>query len=556
MDAQPKRVKSVFTRIIPNVRSWTCLLAVLVAASYLTGCAHLGDWMHNGFKVGPNYKRPAAPIADAWIDYNGRHIISEPVDDSHWWTVFNDPQLDSLIESAYAQNISLREAGMRVLEARAQRGIAAGAILPQQQDVTMDFRRVNVALGGNNLGVIPDSFNFDLWQLGGKIGWELDIWGKYRRAIEAADADLDASIEDYDDMLVCLLAETATAYVDIRTFQNRIQVARENVELQEETVRIVKAKVDLGARGVTRADLTTAQSLMNETQAAIPVLEAQLRSASNRLCVLLGVPPRDLLQELGDPNNIPTAPSQVAVGIPAELLRRRPDIRAAERMVAAQSARIGVAASELFPHFTLAGSVSYSGSKFRDMFNAQNLNGAVGPSAQWNILHYGRLVNNIRVQDAKFQQTALKYQDTVIRANAEVEDALIAFAKAREEAEFLEQSVQETMSTYETIKTRVDEGAEEVFRLNEVQKDLVRRQNNLAVAQSNISLQLIRIYKTLGGGWQIREQHHGDVLVGLDVIEPEPLPDQQPNEAEPLPEPPQPELDQPAMLPDIVVPSN
>jgi outer membrane protein TolC len=202
------------------------------------------------------------------------------------------------------------------------------------------------------------------------------------------------------------------------------------------------------------------------------------------------------------------------------------------------------------------GNLSYAGPKFRDMFNANNLSGAVGPSAQWNILHYGRLANNIQVQDAKFQQTALKYQDTVIRANAEVEDALIAFAKAREEAEFLEQSVQETMSTYETIKTRVDEGAEEVFRLNEVQKDLVRRQNNLAVAQSNISLQLIRIYKTLGGGWQIREQHHGDVLVGLDLIEPESLPDQEPNEAELLPEPPQPELDQPAMLPDIVVPSN
>jgi len=498
------------------------LLAVMTFIGVFSGCTHFKGWLHNGFKVGPNYAPPATSVADQWIDYNGRHVICDCEDDSHWWTVFGDPQLDMLIDTAHKQNLSLREAGMRVLEARARRCFAIGSILPQDQRLTTSFQRINVNIDGNTIGVIPDNFRFDLWQLGGKFGWELDIWGKFRRMIESADAELEASVEDYDDMLVCLLAETATAYVDIRTLQHRIELAEKNVRLQEETVRIVKAKVDLGAAEVTPADLTQTESLLSETRASIPVLQAQLRAANNRLCVLLGQPPSDLIEDLGVAD-VPTAPRHVSVGIPADLLRRRPDIRKAERMVAAQSARIGVAASELFPQFSLLGTIAYSGSDFSDMFNTNKLNGAVGPSIDWKIFHYGRLLSNIRLQDAKLQQAAYRYQETVLRANAEVEDALIRFVKAQEETDLLKLSVKSTQSTYDTVKKRVTGGAEEVFRLNEVQKDLVRRQDNLAVANSNIALQLIQVYKGLGGGWQIRTCQPVGVPLENEIVIDEPL---------------------------------
>jgi len=548
MVAQKKRPKSRSSRLL---RTSVFLLAAFFAASYLTGCAHFNDWLHNGFKVGPNYQRPAAPVADAWIDYDGDHLIHESVDHSHWWTVFNDPQLDLLIHSVYEQNLTLRQAGMRVLEARAQRGIAAGNILPQQQGVTMDFRRVNVALDGNNLGVIPDSFHFDLWQLGGKIGWELDIWGKFRRAIEAADAELDASVEDYDAMLVCLLADTAIVYVETRLLQERIEIAKKNVDLQQEQVDIMEKKVNEGDE--SPEELTRIQSLLHDTQARIPFLEKDLCEKSKQLCVLLGIPTRDLVQELGKAD-VPTAPEQVAAGIPAELLRRRPDIRRAERLVAAQSAEIGVAASELFPQFSLAGNISYSGSKFRDMFDATNLNGAVGPSVQWKILHYGRLVNNIRVQDARFQQLALEYQQAVVRANAEVQEALCKFAKSQDETRLLKQSVDKTEMTRKAVAKQVEEGEKEQFILVEVLKEKVRREDNLAVARAQIPIQLILVYKGLGGGWQIRKQDHGEVLVGHEMIAPEPIPAGETDDAERLPEPAELDLQQPATLPDVAVP--
>ena len=478
-----------------------CLL--LAAVLLCGGCTHLKQWLHNGFKVGPDYGRPAAPVADQWIDLNDSRVISESqgVDDSTWWTVFGDPAIDNLVQTSYAQNLPLRVAGLRVLEARAQRAIAAGLMFPQFQEAFAAYQRIQLSNRGNNTGLGVPLRAFDFWVTGFNLGWEVDVWGKFRRNLESADGNLDASIENYDDILVCLVAETAATYVEIRAFQQRIEYARANVVTQEGSLRIATSRFENGA--VSELDVTQARSNLGQTQALIPVLELGLRDANNRLCVLLGLPPYDLTLELGEAP-IPQAPPQVVVGIPAELLRRRPDVREAERRVATQSAQIGVATADLFPAFSINGSLNWQASKFSQMFTSAANAGFIGPSFNWDILNYGRIVNNIRVQDARFQQLAVQYQQTVLSANAEVETAITSFLKSQEEVAALQFSVIATERSVELALTQYREGAIDFNRVFNLQSTLVEQQDQLAAAQANVATSLIRVYKALGGGWQLR----------------------------------------------------
>ena len=274
----------------------------------------------------------------------------------HGGSTFNDPVLDSLIYTAYRQNLSLRVAGFRILEARALRGIAVGELFPQSQQAFGSYTRTNNSLNSSKCGAVPNRF-FDEWQTGTSLAWELDFWGRFRRAVEAADANLDASIENYDDVLVLLLSEVAQSYINIRTAEQRLEYARKNVEIQQVSLNMADVKFRNGA--TTRLDVTQGQSNLSQTEATIPPLEAARRQAANQLCILLGMPPRDIDGILAGQQTIPSAPPQVAVGIPADLIRRRPDIRRAERDVAAQSALIGVATSELYPHFSITGTIFF-----------------------------------------------------------------------------------------------------------------------------------------------------------------------------------------------------
>ncbi len=477
------------------------VLTCLVAA--LSGCAYTGNWLHNGFKVGPDYHRPAAPVAEEWIDFNDSRVISEQngVVDGDWWYVFNDPVIDQLVRTAFDQNLPLQTAGLRVLEARALRGIAVGGLFPQRQTMNGAYQRIQISNQGNQFGVAPPFRAFDFWSTGFDAAWELDVWGRFRRDIESADANLDASIEDYDDILVTLIAETAATYVQMREFQQRINYARSNVEAQKGSLKIASDRFEGGA--TSKMDVTQAQSNVGLTDSLIPALESQLRQANNRLCILLGIPPRNLTVELGS-GPIPSAPNEVAVGIPAELLRRRPDVRRAEREVAVQSAQIGVAAADLFPAFTISGAMNWQAQKFGQMFTTGALAGNVGPSFNWNLLNYGRIVNNVRVQDARFQQLAVTYQDTVLNANREVEDALIGFMKSQERTAALRLAVEATKESVFLAETQYREGATDFNRVFVLQSELANQQDSLAVSEAEIALNLIAVYKALGGGWQIR----------------------------------------------------
>ncbi len=472
-------------------------IAMVILLTFSTGCTSWLDYLRNGFKVGPNYRPPVAPVASQWIDSTDPNVSSEPAKVDAWWQTFNDPVLDSLIYTAYRQNLSLRVSCFRIIEARALRGIAAGELFPQSQQAFGSYTRTNNSLNSPN--AVPERFS-DEWQTGASLAWELDFWGRFRRAVEAADANLDASIYNYDDVLVLLLSEVAQSYINIRTAEQRLEYARKNVENQQISLNLADVKFRNGA--TTKLDVTQGQSNLSQTQATIPPLEVARRQAADQLCILLGMPPRDIDGILGGHRAIPSAAPQVAVGIPADLIRRRPDVLSAERAVAAQSALIGVATSDLYPHFSISGTIFYDASRFQDLFNVNSFAGNAGPSFNWNILNYGRLVNNIRVQDARFQQLAYQYQNTVLQANAEAEDALVGFLKFQQQVKYLATSAQAASESLGLVRDQYNAGKTDFNRVVNVEQLLTQQQDQLAVAQGAVANNLVLLYKALGGGWQ------------------------------------------------------
>ena len=321
--------------------------------------------------------------------------------------------------------------------------------------------------------------------------------------MEAADARLDSSIEGYDNILVMLLAETASTYVDIRTTEQRLCYARTNVELQAESSRIATRKLKTGALG-GEIDAPQARANLSQTKAVIEELEISLRQSRNRLAVLLGMPPHDLDYLLGGESTIPTAPETVVVDIPASLLRRRPDVRQAERDAAAQSAEIGFAISNLYPHISVSGAVSLEAETFGNLFSGKASAGSIGPAFRWDVLNYGRLVNNIAVQDARFQQLVTRYQQTVLLANEEAENAIVSFLRFQNETELLESSVDDAKEAVRVASRNYEAGEFDFNRLFTLQQFLVAQQDQLAAVRGNVARSLIQLYRALGGGWEIR----------------------------------------------------
>jgi NodT family efflux transporter outer membrane factor (OMF) lipoprotein len=476
------------------------LAAILAIVTSLCGCTTLTDYVHNGFKVGPNYCRPAAPVAKTWIDANDARVKTDEVDLSRWWTVFNDPALNALICTAYHQNLSLREAGFRVLEARSQLGIDTGNLFPQTQQMTGDYTRNGLSKQTANGSNIAKQF-FTQKDLGFNLAWELDFWGRFRRAIESDEDTLDANVELYDSALVTLLGDIATNYDQMRTVEQQIKYAQDNVQVQRDTLTIVEARFK--ASTTSELDVDQARSTLAATEAAIPEFEISLRQTTNQLCILMGMPPEELRLRLG-PGNIPVAPPEVAVGIPADLLRRRPDVRAAERTLAAQSAQIGFAESDFYPHISILGNIGYSAQSVSHLFEPAALNGSVGPSFQWNILNYGRILNNVRLQDYKFQELLATYQQTVLNANQDAENGMITFLRGQERTRFQAESVDQAKKAVQIALVQYKAGTVDFTTVTQVEQALVAQQNTLAIAQGEIATGLIQIYRALGGGWEIR----------------------------------------------------
>ena len=412
--------------------------------------------------IGPDYERPPAPLASAWIarDTDGFAPSAEPI--GPWWESFGDPILTDLIVEAYRQNPSLEAAGVRVLEAQARRGIAIGTLFPQTQNAVGGYRRI---VASQNTIAPPSDRTFDQFLLGFDVAWELDVWGAFRRGIESADAELLASLANYDDVLVSLLAEVAANYIGIRTAQEALVVARQNAEIQRSAFKIASRRAEEGA--VTDVDPAQAATLLYATEAQIPFFEAQIDAQAATLSALLGVPPRRVDEILGEtPEPIPGPPAEIAVGIPADLLRRRPDVRRTERLLAAQSAQIGVAKADLLPHFSLVGSINLDAKDAAKFFEGRSFEAFGGPTFSWAILNYGRITSNVRVQDAGYQALVNDYTTSVLGAQAEVESALathrgarLRTASLRESAAAAEKVVDLTGRQYARGGGRLHDGA-------------------------------------------------------------------------------------------------
>ncbi len=435
-------------------------------------------------------------MAEQWIDSADKRVRSDSDNLAGWWTVLNDPVLNQLMVSAYGQNLTLREAGYRVLAARAQLGIAVGAFFPQSQTATGAFDRFGIG----------DNF-FSQWNFGFNLAWELDFWGRFRRAIQSAGANLDASVFDYDDVLVTLLGDTASNYVQLRTTQERIRLLQNIIKVQEEVLRFIEERLAAG-KGVTELDRAQARSNLKQSVAQLKQLQIDYRTSQNQICILLGMPVTDLAEMLNtEPStSIPTAPDFVVVGIPADLLRRRPDVRRAERLAAAQAEQIGIAESAWYPAVTISGTLGWQAATFSDLFAPQALNSVVGPSFQWNLLNYGRILNNVRLQDAQFQQLVVAYQNTVLHADLEVENGIITFLQAQDRAKNLQESVDEAWIALEVIVAQYEAGLAGVDfnRYALILQTLVNQQDLWAQSRGQIGQGLVQVYRALGGGWQIR----------------------------------------------------
>jgi NodT family efflux transporter outer membrane factor (OMF) lipoprotein len=467
----------------------------IALAMSCSGCTSLSEYVQNGFKVGPNYQMPDAPVAPNWIDASDKRVRTGSDDLSKWWTVFNDPVLNDLIYDAYHQNLTLREAGYRVLQARAQLGISIGELFPQTQSMNGDFLREasNGATGTNQKFI-------NRWDYGFALAWELDFWGKFRRTVESNRASLQASVANYDDVLVTLLGDLATAYVQYRTTEERIRYATQNANIQAQVLEIVRAQFAAGK--IPKMDVDQAESTLYQTQAGIPALEIALRTYNNQMCLLLGIPTVQLQGKLGKAP-IPVAPVDVAIGIPADLLRRRPDVREAERLAAAQCAQIGLAVSAYYPHISILGTIDYQANRFKDLFNGKSFSGSIGPSFQWDILQYGRLLNNVRMQDANYLQLVEAYRQAVLTANQEVENGLVTFLKSQEQYQLQKKSVDAGKAALDTVQKLYPDKVD-FTRVAQLLQTQVVLEDTLAQVQGQIATGLISVYQAMGGGWEIR----------------------------------------------------
>jgi NodT family efflux transporter outer membrane factor (OMF) lipoprotein len=495
----------------PSTRSRLILLVPMLLA--FAGCM-----------IGPNYQRPKVSVSPNWGEPGDQRVSTESTTYRDWWRAFNDPVLDRLVARAYRDNLTLQQAGVRVLQARAQLGIAVGEVFPQTQQVigSVEYNRTSdrsaVAAAAAAAAPKGSASSVAYWQstIGAQATWELDFWGRIRRGIESADASLLATLADYDSTLVTLTADVANTYIALRTAEERIRIARENVDIQEQTLKIVEARFTYGT--VTQLDVEQARTVLFNTLATVPTLETQRRQARDALSVLLGMPPNDLSDLLSGPSTIPVSPPQIIVGIPADLLRRRPDIRSAELQAVAQSAQIGVAKADLLPAFSLIGqlvllSTDLGTFRLSDMFRWGSRQIQVGPSVQWNILNYGQISNNVRVQDANFQQLLLAYQRSVLSAQQDVEDNLAAFLGSQDRADLLAKSVTSSRTAVDLAVLQYREGVTDFTTVLTTQQTLLSQQDNLAITLGNISTSLVGVYRALGGGWEIRE--------GDDIVPPE-----------------------------------
>ena len=455
--------------------------------------------------VGPEYEPPAVEAPGAWSTpaVHGLDPAAAALDE--WWGVFEDPVLDALVREAREANPSLEIAALAVLEARAQLALATGLSWPQTQVVAGEARWTDPP--ASDLLELLDVGDFWQFSLGASVAWEADFWGRYRRGVEAAEAAYLASEEAWNEALVLLTAQVAATYATVRELEEQLRISRDNVAIQQRSYDIAEVLFRNGLN--TELDMQQARTLLLSTQATIPGLEAGLRQARNALSVLLGRPPGGLDDLLAGSTGIPALPADIAVGLPADALRRRPDVRRAEYVAMAANAQVGLAEADLYPRFTLTGAIGLSAggpgdSDFGDLFDADALGTSLGASFVWPFLNYGRIRNNVRVQDARLQQALVAYRATVLSAAREAEDAMAGYVGAVEQAAILAQGVEAAQRSNALATLRYREGFSDYQRVLDAQQRLFGQQQRHVTARGQSVRSLVTLFTALGGGWEGR----------------------------------------------------
>ena len=457
----------------------------------------------NACLVGPHYKEPLKKVAEHWKK-DSTVVTTARTKNIAWWTVFRDPTLTALIQKGYRNNLSLMSAAVRVLQSRAQLAQSVGSLYPQQQILTGNYTAYRTG-GGSLQEVLPSTFQTAM--LGFSATWEIDFWGKYRRAILANDAAFLASYAAYDNALVTLIADIATTYIDIRTTEALIQVTRQNIQVQSKAVDISESRFNAGE--TSQLDVEQAKTELFQTKASLPQYISNLQHQKDVLAVLLGTTPDRVNRLLMKKKGIPVAPTRVAVGIPKEALVQRPDIYQARLQAITQSEAIGATKANLFPSFSLAGSFAFSantisGNSISDLFNVSNTNGTAGPTFNWPILNYGQITNAVRTQDAVYQQAVLNYLNVVLKAQQEVQDNITQFIEAKHAEQLLMIANRSAIKSTQLSLIRYKEGESDYTPVLDSERQQLQVQTALTNAKGNIPKALVALYRALGGGWQIR----------------------------------------------------
>lgn len=453
--------------------------------------------------VGPNYKEPVKPVNEHWLKQNAS-VKEAPFRSPKWWEVFHDPDLTAIINLGYQYNLTTQVVGVKVLQARAQLAQSVGQLYPQQQALTGDYTFHRI--GGNELqGLLPHTF--DTATLGFTANWEIDFWGKYRRAIQSNDALFLASVAAYDNALVTLTADIASTYIKIRTIQAQIRITYANIEVQKMALKIATSRYKAGQTNLV--DVEQAKTQLTVTQASLPPLISNLQRQKDALAVLLGTVPANINDKLLSKRGIPVAPRSVAVGIPKETLARRPDIYQARMEAIAQSEAIGAIKASLFPSLSLNGTFVFAANNIGknsigDLFNWSNRNITAGPGISWPLFNYGQITNSVRVQDAAFQESLLNYVNLVLKAQQEVQDNITGYIEAKNAENYLRQANASATKALQLTIIRYKEGETDFTPVLNAEQQQLQVQTSLVNAQGDIPQALVALYRALGGGWQIR----------------------------------------------------
>lgn len=446
-----------------------------------------------GCKVGPDPVRPYGPVNCSYTQVIPEKGVHQQIgaDLADWWCRWNDPVLGELVRQAIACNHSLREAALRIQQARAQVGVTRSELFPQ---LTADGSYSLSKMAGVSQSV-------ENWRLGTSMSWEIDVFGRLKHYTDAAIADLEVERELYRDTYVILLSDVASNYVTARAYQHQIEVARKNIEIRQNTLRLTREKEGIIGTS-SRLDVHQAMGSLQSIEAELPELEAGLRHTLNRLSVLLGLPPGSYVDRLLDPPEpIPEPPEEICIGIPADLLRRRPDIRAAEKQVVAQTERIGGAIGDLYPMFSLVGDFGVNASTFRGLWNSDNISASVSPGFRWNILNFGRYRSNIRLQEFRQKELISAYRQTVLLAAEEVDNTLASYVHEKQRKTKLEQAVLSYGQALLYSEQRYKAGTADFQRVLDSQREKLSYEMQLTVSKASVIGNVITLYRALGGGW-------------------------------------------------------